>query len=227
MQHLQIKRTKDGSHTLWVPDLRESFHSLHGAITESQMVFIDQGLKYLCLPTDKKEVSILEIGLGTGLNALLTCCYCQEYKQKVQYTALEPFPLSWELAGQLNYPEYISNAQSSFWFKELHISTWDNIEWLSPYFSILKKKQAIQHHSILNQYDLCYFDAFAPQKQPDMWDLKVLDIVRRSLKSSGVLVTYCAQGHFKRNLKELGFQLECLPGPPGKLEMTRAVLHDQ
>lgn len=224
MRHLQIKRTKDGSDTLWVPDIQESFHSLNGAITESQQVFIDQGLKYLCLSSGKDEVSILEIGLGTGLNALLTCCYCQEYKQKVQYTALEPFPLSWELAGQLNYPERISNVQSTFWFKELHISTWDNIEWLNPYFSILKKKEAIQHHTVLNQYDLCYFDAFAPVKQPNIWDIKVLDIVRRSLKSTGVLVTYCAQGQFKRNLKELGFQLESLPGPPGKKEMTRAVL---
>ncbi|TDI67467.1 MAG: hypothetical protein E2O88_07850, partial [Bacteroidetes bacterium] len=169
MRHLQIKRTKDGSHTLWVPDLKESFHSLNGAITESQQVFIDQGLKYLCLSSGKDEVSILEIGLGTGLNALLTCCYCQEYKQKVQYTALEPFPISWELAGQLNYPEWISHAQSAFWFKELHLSTWDNIGWLNPYFSILKKKEAIQHHTVLNQYDLCYFDAFAPVKQPNIW----------------------------------------------------------
>lgn len=224
MRHLQIKRTKDGSDTLWVPDIQESFHSLNGAITESQQVFIDQGLKYLCLSSGKDEVSILEIGLGTGLNALLTCCYCQEYKQKVQYTALEPFPISWELAGQLNYPEWISNAHSALWFKELHLSTWDNIGWLNPYFSILKKKEAIEHHAVLNQYDLCYFDAFSPVKQPNIWDMKVLDIVRRSLKSTGVLVTYCAQGQFKRNLKELGFQLESLPGPPGKKEMTRAVL---
>lgn len=225
MRDLEIKRTNDGSHTLWVPDIQESYHSLHGAITESQHVFISHGLEYARQFSESKTVSILEIGFGTGLNALLTCHYCQEYRQKVEYTTLEPFPLSWKLLSKLNYAEHISHVQCPFWFKELHKSTWDNIEWLSPYFSILKKKEAIQDHTTLNQYDLCYLDAFAPGKQPDMWDMKVLDIVRRALKSSGVLVTYCAQGQFKRNLKEHGFRLESLPGPPGKKEMTRAVLH--
>ncbi len=226
MQNLQIKLTKDGSHTLWVQDIQESFHSMNGAITESRHVFIDQGLKYLCQSSGKAVISILEIGLGTGLNALLTCCYCQEHKQKVQYTALEPFPLSWELAGRLNYSEHIAHSQSAFWFAELHKTAWGQIEPLNPYFSILRKKETIQDHAALNQYDLCYFDAFAPGRQPDIWDMKVLDIVRRGLKSSGVLVTYCAQGQFKRNLKELGFHVESLPGPPGKKEMTRAVLPD-
>ena len=223
MRDLQIRQTSDGSHTLWVTNMKESFHSMHGALTESQHVFIAKGLKHLCQSSGKEEVSILEIGLGTGLNALLTCCYSQELQQKVKYTALEPFPLSWELTGQLNYAKQISHSQAPFWFKKLHKTTWGQMERLSPYFAILKKKETIQDHAIVNQYDLCYFDAFAPGKQPDIWDMKVLNIVRRSLKSSGVLVTYCAQGQFKRNLKELGFSVECLPGPPGKNEMTRAI----
>jgi len=225
MRDLQIRVTGDGSHTLWLPELKESFHSMHGAITESQHVFIGHGLNYLCQSSGKDTIHILELGLGTGLNAILTCCYSQEHKQKVKYTALEPLPLSWKLVSQLNYNEQISHSQTKLWFNQLHSASWGKFEQLNAYFSILKKSETIQNQTTSNHYDLCYFDAFAPGKQPEVWDLSVLDIVRKSLKPSGVLVTYCAQGQFKRNLKQLGFQLESLPGPPGKKEMTRAVLH--
>lgn len=221
MKDLQIRQTRDGSCTLWVPELKESYHSFHGAVTESNHVFIDHGIKYVS-QDGKPEVSVLEIGFGTGLNALLTCHYSQERRLRVKYSTLEPFPLSWELVSQLGYPVQIPHPQSAFWFRELHITSWGQIEWLNPYFSILKLNETVLEHATVNEFDICYFDAFAPTKQPDIWNLKVLEIVRRGLKPSGVLVTYCAQGQFRRNLKQLAFEVESLPGPPGKKEMTRA-----
>ena len=219
----QIRQTRDGSHTLWVDDLGESYHSLHGAITESQHVFIDQGLDHYKQLTDSREISILEIGFGTGLNALLTCKYSQEQKQRIKYTTLEPFPLNWELARQLNHAHYLDHPQGAFWFKELHITPWGQIEWLNPYFSILKRKEPVEDHHTSEDYQICFFDAFAPGKQPDIWDVRVLEVIKRALQVRGILVSYCAQGQFKRNLISLGFSVESLPGPPGKKEMTRAV----
>jgi len=224
MQNLQIRKTKDDSHTLWVPEMNETFHSLNGAITESQHVFINNGLNYFHQQNKAKEVNILEIGFGTGLNALLTCCYGQEKEQKIAYTSLEPFPLNNALTEQLNYSKQVSHPEAPMWYSRLHSSLWGRIEWINTYFSIMKINEKIEDHSRLNQYDICYFDAFAPAKQPEIWKMKVLRMVKNSMKPSGMLVTYCAQGQFKRNLRDLGFQVESLPGPPGKKEMTRATL---
>lgn len=224
MENPLIRKTKDGSDTLWLPEMKESFHSLNGAITESQHVFLNSGLNYFCQRHKAKEVSILEIGFGTGLNALLTCCYGQENERKIVYTSLEPFPLQNALIEQLNYSEQVLNPKAHIWYGRLHSSSWNQIEQIHRYFSILKINKKIQDHTKLNQYDICYFDGFAPVKQPEIWKMKVLDIVKKSLKVSGMLVTYCAQGQFKRDLRALGFQVESLPGPPGKMEMTRATL---
>lgn len=224
MNHLQIRQTRDGSHTLWVSSLNESYHSMHGALTESRHVFIDHGINYLCQVSNNPEINILEVGFGTGLNALLTCQYSQEQKQRIKYTTLEPFPLSWELVSRLNYASLISHPQSLFWFQELHITDWEQIEWLSPYFSILKRKEKIQEHSPPEKYQICFFDAFAPGKQPELWDMRLLQVLKRMLNENGVVVSYCAQGQFKRDLRTLGFAVESLPGPPGKKEMTRATL---
>ena len=224
MDHLQIRETDDGSHTIWVDDLNESYHSRHGAITESKHVFIKHGLHHFSQITEGAEIRILEVGFGTGLNALLTCQYSLEQKSRIKYTTLEPFPLSWGLASKLNYPEILPHPQSNFWFKELHIIDWGHIEWLNPYFSVLKLKETLQEHSTSEQYHICFFDAFAPGKQPDIWNIKVLEIVKHLLQYKGILISYCAQGKFKRDLKALGFTVESLPGPPGKKEMTRAVL---
>lgn len=224
MRDPQIITTKDGSHTLWLPELNETYHSNHGSITESQHVFIECGLDHFCKITGQQEVNILEVGFGTGLNALLTCLYSQLKKQRIKYTSLEPFPLDSSLTGQLNYVDYLEHPQARFWYQELHKIDWGQIEWLNPYFSILKLQETIQEQTTPGIYDICFFDAFAPGKQPEMWEIGIFEIIRRVLKRPGIMVTYCAQGQFKRNLKQLDFMVETLPGPPGKKEITRATL---
>jgi tRNA U34 5-methylaminomethyl-2-thiouridine-forming methyltransferase MnmC len=224
MESAQIRMTKDGSHTLWVPELQESYHSFHGAVTESAHVFINNGIDHYLQVHDVTEISVLEVGFGTGLNALLTCAYSQKNRHRIKYTTLEPFPLEWAFLSQLNYPDHVNHEQSQFWFKELHQTQWGQIEWLNPYFSFLKSLDPVQEHAPSGRYHICFFDAFAPSKQHEIWDQKVLEVIRRGLTKSGMLVSYCAQGQFKRNLRQLGFEVETLPGPPGKKEMTRAVI---
>jgi tRNA U34 5-methylaminomethyl-2-thiouridine-forming methyltransferase MnmC len=220
MKSIEIIATGDDSHTLYLPHLDETYHSRHGAIRESQYVFIEKGLRQVFNETEK-PVQLLELGFGTGLNAFLTMIEAVEHQRKVDYTTLEPFPLPSEIVESLNYGNFLP-ADSARLFQKIHQAPWENPIDLDPAFILLKLKTIIQNFQPEQLYDLVYFDAFAPAKQPELWDFPVLEHVYGLLNSGGYLVTYCAQGKFQRNLRELGMKVEKLPGPPGKREMIRA-----
>lgn len=224
MSSLKIIETKDGSHSLLNESLNETYHSTHGAVQESIHVFIKNGLRHWLSQNPGKEVTILEVGFGTGLNTLLTLKESLEQKLKVHYTSLEAFPVSEELASQLNYSTQVP-AEAGQFFSQLHAAPWNTPATITSDFTLEKREGQIQQMTLgERKYDLVYFDAFAPAKQPAMWELSVLEKVARSIKAKGVFVTYCAQGQLKRNLKSLGLEVESLPGPPGKREMVRATL---
>ena len=219
LENRSIIISRDGSHTLFHPELNETYHSTHGAIQESTYVYIDQGLT---LFSGNKEVHIIEVGLGTGLNALLTWNYAEKYKVKIYYHTLEPFPLANELIAELNYPDLMEESVSAERFKNIHEADWGKNVVLSEYFVMCKNNVKLEEENLSPAtYDLCYFDAFAPSKQAEIWSLENITRIFTSLKQNGILVTYCAQGEFKRTLKTVGFEVEILPGPPFKKEMTR------
>lgn len=227
----QIITTRDGSHTLWLPELQETYHSTHGAIRESKHVFIQHGLTHWLEKQPCTQLNILEVGLGTGLNALLSCMASLRMQVAINYVALEPFPLAWEQAQCLNYVAQIAQAEDCELDEEILQTTFEKIHQLpanattqlGEYFSFQKCQLTLQEFTALPQhFDMVYFDAFAPSRQADIWELPVLQKVYGMMKSPGMLVTYCAQGKFRRNLKELGMTVESLPGPPGKKEMTSA-----
>lgn len=220
MSSLKIITTQDGSHSLLHEQLNETYHSIHGAVQESNYVFIEKGLEFV-KSSGKPEIKILEIGFGTGLNALLTIQHALTYNQIIRYTTLEAFPVEEEVWSQLNYADA---AELKAWFEKLHRATWNEWAELSPTFHLRKLRTTLQGVILEeNQYDLIYFDAFAPNKQPDMWELPMLEKVATSMKADGVLVTYCAKGQLKRDLQSLNLKVESLPGPPGKREMVRAI----
>ncbi|MDT8412309.1 MAG: tRNA (5-methylaminomethyl-2-thiouridine)(34)-methyltransferase MnmD [Vicingaceae bacterium] len=218
---MELKKTADGSHTLFIPELNETYHSIHGAIQESQHVFIKNGLHYF---GDKKTIHILEIGFGTGLNALLTLLAIENSSQIVNYVSLEKFPLSNELIQQLNYPTQlkIDTAQTAL-FNQLHTCQWNTPTPISNNFDLLKIEEDLADFQTTTTFDLIYFDAFAPEKQAELWTDVIFSKIYSLLNTGGILVTYCAKGVVKRTLKSVGFQLETLPGPPGKREMIRAI----
>jgi len=213
---LEIIKTGDGSHSLLNTQLNETYHSTHGALQESLYVFIQQGFEHLSQPA----VKILEVGFGTGLNAWLTRQHAKKTKQQIEYTTLETYPLPAEVWKALNY---VPSREEQNDFFQLHESTWNEAVQLTSFFTLTKLNVSL-HSAVLphNFFDLIYFDAFAPNKQPDMWTADVLARVVASMSQGGVFVTYCAQGQLKRNLKSLGLSVESLPGPPGKREMVRA-----
>lgn len=221
MHPLEIITTADGSHTLRNSDLNETYHSVHGAMRESLHVFIHCGLAYCVERHQLKDVSILEVGFGTGLNALLAFQYAVRNKIKIHYTTIEPFPLTEDLWSQLNYTE---NDEDRERFRALHQAPWAETVRLTPDFSLLKTKNYLEEVQLDRSYDVVFFDAFAPGKQPELWSLEVLAKVIAYLKPGGVFVTYSAKGQLKRDLKSLRVTVETLPGPPGKKEMVRGII---
>lgn len=215
---MELERTADGSYTLYVPELDEHYHSVKGALTESQHIFIEMGLKHSSAP----EPHILEIGLGTGLNAFLTLLAAEEMQRKVHYTGIERYPLAEETLRQLDYPGIIGKKHEEDYYA-IHQAPWEKETNLSPWFTLHKIEGDFTRHTFQKGYDIIYFDAFAPEKQPEMWEQSLFNILYNVLNEGGILTTYCAKGVVRRMLQTAGFTVERLPGPPGgKREILRA-----
>ncbi len=227
MPDIEIIITSDGSHSLRNTRLNETYHSIHGAVQESVHVFIKNGFVYFENQNHPAEIRILEVGFGTGLNALLTLKYALESKLQFHYTSLEAYPVEEETIRQLNYPEILAFEGAVQLFQKLHAARWTQEGSVLNNF-VLKKQLARLEEVDLGeeQFDLVYFDAFAPVKQPELWEIGMLRKVEQSMKAGAVFVTYCAKGQLKRDLRSLGLQVQTLSGPPGKKEMVRALKLD-
>lgn len=247
---MELRLCEDGSHTLFSTVSGECYHSIHGAYTESNHIFIQLGM----LAHQKKNLHILEVGFGTGLNAFLTATEATFRNMDVSYIGLEPFPVSLQLQQSLNYSGYILNRKvdeirnsevediifsndylikasekmNMAWFNQLfsflHQSAWSKSLKFEDHFLFEKRLEGIMEVSLPeNSFDVIYFDAFSPEAQAELWTAEVFEKCYRLLDYNGILVTYCAKGVVKRALKAAGFIVENLPGPPGKREITRAV----
>jgi tRNA U34 5-methylaminomethyl-2-thiouridine-forming methyltransferase MnmC len=215
----KIITTGDGSKTIQIEDWNEQYHSIHGAVNEAYHVFIDKGFSYLT----NEAISILEIGFGTGLNALITLIEAEKSNRQVDYTGIEAYPITNEEISQLDYIETLKASAFKEAFFEMHKSAWESKIRLAPYFSFNKQKKNFQEISDRNLYDLIYFDAFGARVQPELWTEIIFDKMYNALTENGILVTYSAKGSVRRAMQAVGFVVERLPGPPGKREMLRAL----
>lgn len=213
--------TQDGSHSLLSGVFGVSYHSRYGAIQESSHVFIQAGLHWKALQS--KTLRILEIGFGTGLNAYLTYLEGSRLDLKIHYESIEAYPISIEQAAALNYSQILEPAYARRMFLEMHEAPFGIEAWLTTHFHLLKQQILFSDIQYSAAFDLVYYDAFAPDAQPELWEQPMLQKIYDALKPGGIMVTYCAKGYVKRNLKAVGFQVEALPGPPGKREMTRCL----
>lgn len=215
-----IKNTGDGSLTLFLPEMNEQYHSMNGALTESNHVFIDKGFNF----HSSKEPVVFEVGFGTGLNSLLTAHQAQVQQRPTFYISIEKFPLDNELIKTLNYGSLIKE-NGSLLFESIHNCAWNIPVKISSWFTLLKfNNDFITKNWLLPQKcDIIYFDAFGPDKQPEMWTGEIFARLFENLSDSGVLVTYSAKGEVRRRLLNAGFYVEKLPGPPGKKEMLRGI----
>lgn len=216
---IDIVETLDGSHSLYVKSIDEHYHSTFGAIQESRHVFIQSGYNQFA----SKEIKILEIGFGTGLNCYLTLLNCLKSERAVHYYGIEKFPIAGEIWSKLNYPTHFPGSNPGL-FSMIHEAEWNRETEIYPQFFLRKIETSVMDRDCfeLPLVDLVYFDAFSPEKQPELWERSVFESLYSAMNLGGILVTYCAKGYVRRTLVDVGFQVERIPGPPGKREILRA-----
>lgn len=213
--------TEDGSHTLFVADLNEHYHSVHGAVAESKHVFIEAGLKPML--SKKKQISVLEIGLGTGLNAALALLEAENNNVQLIYTGIEPKPIDTEVVNQLNYFSIDGGKRMREAIMSIHHGERSHAFSIGKHFVMNYLEARIQDIRFDNEtFDLVFFDAFSPTSQPELWTIDVFRKIFSAIQPNGFLVTYVAKGEVRRTMKACGFEIEKLPGFAGKREMTRA-----
>ena len=213
----EIVLTGDGSHTLYVKELDEYYHSIHGAIQESRHVYIEAGF----LQVNKPHINILEMGFGTGLNTFMTLMEAQRTQTSIHYTGIEKYPLSYNDIKTLNYPDFFPEEFRKA-FSAIHDGPWNETFSPAKDFHLTRVKVDICEHLIEGDIDLVYYDAFAPSKQPELWTAEIFRKIHKALSPGGILTTYAVKGELRRTMASVGFLIEKLPGPPGKFEMMRA-----
>jgi tRNA U34 5-methylaminomethyl-2-thiouridine-forming methyltransferase MnmC len=214
----QLVLTSDGSHTIYVPELDEHYHSVHGAVQESEHIFIKSGYDFC----KADPLRIFEVGLGTGLNALLTAVKSLTGGRKVLYTAIERYPVDPHISGMLNHDRFAGTRGKEI-SDLIFSSPWGMEMKICENFSLRKINGNLITDSLKGEYDLIYFDAFGPDKQPEMWSPAIFRKISSVTAPGGILVTYSAKGQVKRDLTEAGFSVTLLPGPPGKRQIIRAI----
>ena len=215
---IKIVRTFDGSDTVYVPDIEEHYHSINGAVLESDFIFIKNGLNYC----KTAPLRIFEAGLGTGLNALLTAVKSLKDDREIYYTTIEKYPLPAYITSSLNYKEFFSEVGKRI-FDNIHSCRWNKPEKLTSNFTLHKIEGDLLTYDIEGSFDLIYFDAFGPEKQPELWTCEVFRKIAVLTSPDCILVTYSSKGEVKRALRSNGFKVTRLPGPPGKRHILRAV----
>jgi tRNA U34 5-methylaminomethyl-2-thiouridine-forming methyltransferase MnmC len=216
----EIQLTADGSHTISIPEMNVLYHSKHGAIQESKHVFIEAGLCYLINQQNLRSIKIVEIGFGTGLNALLSWQMANKLKVPVEYTTIEPFPISREEANTINHGHLLSMEES---FQQIHASPWGLDIILNDYFTLQKINSSLSDFNTPHLFNCIYFDAFDPLTQPELWTQAVFEKLFSFLQPGGTLLTYCSKSLIRQAMTAVGFTVQKIPGPYGKREMVRAI----
>lgn len=214
----EILQTGDGSNTIFLPDWNESYHSKHGALQEAYHVFVHNGLSLF----DQSSISILEIGFGTALNGFITWLEHTKRNQSIDYVGVEAYPVSIEEVALMQYPQALQVLEYQSVFDQIHAIAWEMPIAISEHFTLTKRQQFFQDITDENRFDLIYFDAFGFRVQPELWDVPIFKRMYTALRKGGVLVTYACRTSIKKAMLEVGFEVEKLPGAPGKREMLRA-----
>ncbi len=215
--------TKDGSHSILLPSENLSYHSKHGAIAESIHVFLAAGLDYVVKNNNLDSIRIFEMGFGTGLNALLTLMEAEKLKQRIDYITIETEPLDIPTVKNLNYCKQLQQPDLQTVFETLHNCAWNEEQLISPFFQFKKIKQSLLNEIPAQKINLVYFDAFAPDAQPELWTESNFHNIFQQMETNGILVTYCSKSIVRKAMIAAGFTVTKIPGPHGKREMVRAI----
>ncbi|UEG52092.1 tRNA (5-methylaminomethyl-2-thiouridine)(34)-methyltransferase MnmD [Mucilaginibacter daejeonensis] len=223
MSNLSIVTTADGSRTIFNAEVGENYHSKHGALQESRHVFLQQGLDYFLTNNGQPgQLSVLEVGFGTGLNFLLTADHCTQNNIKLNYTGIEAYPLTTDLLSATGYQEHVPEAIWNSFLYSYPDALLGEVE-LNDTIDLQIAHTQLLTYTADSTFNVIYFDAFAAIHQPEMWDEEAIAHTIKFLAPGGVFVTYAITGNLKRQLKALGLTVQKAPGAPGKREMLRAI----
>jgi len=215
--------TDDGSTSFELLNGKEHYHSTFGAIQEARFVYIKNGLNHIVSTLkNNKNLVVLEMGFGTGLNAFLTYLFAKKNKINIDYFAIEAFPLKANEVLQLNYISQLNAQKETQVFTDFHLIKPNKTTRITTNFSLTVNIGLLENFKSKVKFNLIYFDAFGPEIQPELWTEAIFSKLYKMLLPQGVLVTYSAKGQVRRNMQMAGFIVERLPGPPGKREMLRA-----
>lgn len=217
----QIITTSDGTKTIHFPEWKESYHSKHGALQEAKHVYIKSGLAFCLENMQSNSVKILEVGFGTGLNAILSIIFAEKYNTIINYTCVEKYPLEEEIVENLDYSAVFPDQATEF--GRIHSCDWEEFENITSNFKLKKLQADLKTFKSNAEFDVIFFDAFGPRVQPELWSKPILQNMYSALKQGGIWVTYSCKGQVRRDLIEVGYKVEKIPGPPGKREMLRAI----
>ena len=221
---IELYTTTDGSHTLYLAEIDETYHSRNGAVEESLYVFIDKGLKaFVEQNSEINTVHIFEVGFGTGLNAILTFIAAQKLNINIVYHAIEAFPLPLQIIEQLNYIDGMMEHEKII-FKQMHAAEWNVPIVINENFTLVKYHEMLENFEgefLQNNIHVIYMDAFAPNKQAELWEIAIFEKLYHLLSNNGILVTYTSKGDVKRAMQHVGLTVEKLDGPPKKRHMLR------
>jgi len=217
MTHI-LQQTLDGSHTIYIPEMDEHYHSTNGAVQEARHIYISKAYNF----SQALQPVVFEVGFGTGLNTLLTALEAERLRRNTLYVSIEKYPIGDEEWQTLNYPQLIGNECDTL-FSSLHATEWNKKLVISPFFTLWKIHADITEFPQIPKVDVIYFDAFAPNKQASMWTTEIFEYMFAHTNPNGVLTTYCAKGDVRRTLQAVGYHVERTDGPPGKREMLRGV----
>jgi tRNA U34 5-methylaminomethyl-2-thiouridine-forming methyltransferase MnmC len=219
----QLIITKDGSHTVSIPEMNVTYHSHHGAIQESLHVFINAGLKYVMEMEKLAVIDVFEMGFGTGLNALLTMIEAEKLQRPVQYTAIELYPLQEREIKSLNYCEQLNRPDLESVVQRLHSCEWEKEVIITPFVTFNKIKVSLFDFNTYHRFNVIYYDSFAPSAQPEHWTTEIFEKLHSILLPGGILVTYCSKSIVRKAMQAAGFVVTKIQGPWGKREMIRAI----
>lgn len=214
--------TGDGSPSFYISELNETYHSKHGAVTESDYVYIKRGLVHWLDQNNQKKLKVFEMGMGTGLNVYLSYVFSINHKISCEYFSIEKYPLQLKEIQSLNMKASLPAGEHHHFFDQLHQLEWNQMLSQSD-FSFTKIKEDFLNMALVQSFDVLFYDAFGYNAQSEMWQEKALQKCYDLLNPGGIWVSYCAKGAVRRSLEKIGFVLERLEGPPGKREMLRAV----
>ena len=219
---IELIETNDCSHTILDKRTGEHYHSIHGAIQESKHIFIEAGLK--SLHSISQNINILEVGMGTGLNVFLTFLQTENISKRINYVAIELYPIDNIIVKKLNYCKQLNKTEKEIIFNNIHNEKWNFPYYLADNFILNKINADFKEIALSeNSFDLIYYDAFSPETEAELWADEIFDKIYKAMKNNGILVTYCAKGIVKRSLKKAGFRIEVLAGPIGKRHIIRAI----